>query len=80
MPTTPGPATDDDVPAYVAALGLPGGSPVVVGGAVGTLLAIAAVVADDPRAGLSRAAVAGAVAVIRLLRRNRPGPRGGQRC
>ncbi|MEQ4301229.1 zinc ribbon domain-containing protein [Plantactinospora sp. B6F1] len=46
-----------------AAFGLPWWSPIVVGGAVATVYGVSSVVAADPRAGLSRATVAGAVAL-----------------
>ncbi len=46
-----------------AALGLPWWSPIVVGGAVATGYGMAAVAAADPRAGLTRVAVAAAVAL-----------------
>ncbi|GIG89437.1 SCO7613 C-terminal domain-containing membrane protein [Plantactinospora endophytica] len=46
-----------------AAFGLPWWSPIVVGGAVATVYGVTSVVAADPRAGLSRATVAGAVAL-----------------
>nr|MDT0657863.1 permease [Micromonospora sp. DSM 115978] len=46
-----------------AALGLPWWSPIVVGGAVATGYGVAAVAASDPRAGLTRATVAAAVAL-----------------
>jgi len=45
------------------ALGLPWWSPMLVGGAVATIYGVASVVADDPRAGLARAAVAAGVAL-----------------
>lgn len=46
-----------------AALGLPWWSPIVVGGAVATVYGVTAVAATDPRAGLTRATVAGVVAL-----------------
>ncbi|MGX7676207.1 SCO7613 C-terminal domain-containing membrane protein [Plantactinospora sp. DSM 117369] len=46
-----------------AAFGLPWWSPIVVGGAVATVYGVSSVVAADPRAGLARATVAGAVAL-----------------
>jgi hypothetical protein len=45
------------------ALGLPWWSPMLVGGAVATIYGVASVIADDPRAGLARAAVAAGVAL-----------------
>ncbi|BCB85107.1 hypothetical protein Psuf_024200 [Phytohabitans suffuscus] len=45
------------------ALGLPWWSPMIVGGAVATIYGVASVIADDPRAGLARAAVAAGVAL-----------------
>jgi len=45
------------------ALGLPWWSPMLVGGAVATVYGVASVIADDPRAGLARAAVAAGVAL-----------------
>ncbi|GAB3799085.1 hypothetical protein GCM10027605_11900 [Micromonospora zhanjiangensis] len=46
-----------------AALGLPWWSPILVGGVVATVCAVTAVATTDPRAGLTRIAVAGAVAL-----------------
>ncbi|BCB79815.1 hypothetical protein Pflav_062250 [Phytohabitans flavus] len=45
------------------ALGLPWWSPLLVGGAVAAIYGVGAVIADDPRAGLARAAVAAGVAL-----------------